>query len=73
MIPKTEKQLRMIAKTITKTVNNHMANKTDGISEDYFFYYLRTAYESGERSLDNIIEKAALYDKLRNVLKDLAQ
>lgn len=69
----TEKEIRMIARTITKTVNNHLANRNDEISEDYFFCYLRTAYECGEKSLDNIIEKAALYDKLRNVLRDLAQ
>jgi hypothetical protein len=73
MTPETEKQLRLMAKTLTKAVNNHIVNRTDGINEDYLFYHLRIACELGEKNLDNIIEKACLYDKLRGVLRDLAQ
>jgi hypothetical protein len=73
MMPEIEKTLRFMSRALTKTVNNHLASKSNEISEDYFFYQLRTAYELGEKDLNIIVEKAALYDKLRNILRDLAQ
>jgi hypothetical protein len=33
----TEKTLRFMSRALTKTVNNHLASKSNEISEDYFF------------------------------------
>jgi len=56
MKKETEESLKIMAQVVLNTVSNHIETGRDGVTVEYVFHYLQTAYDEGVRDGVKMIE-----------------